>query len=124
MVLKCIMWSTSVIQTMLAVANVPFSNNGDLQGTTNLGCAALEAILADKTFQPGQEVYNYEASQFWSNTEILNPACIFRPSSANDVAAAVLAARLTSSKFAVRGGGHMAIKAGSARGIFPKIDFR
>lgn len=76
----------------------------------NLACETLHAIFPDKTFRSGDDVYEYEAKNFWSNHEILEPACVFRPTSPEDVATAVLASSLTSSQFAVRGGGHMGIK--------------
>lgn len=76
----------------------------------SLGCSTLELIHGSKTFYPGDSTYEYENQQFWSNTQILSPKCIFRPTSADEVAAAILTSRLTQSKFAVRGGAHMAIE--------------
>lgn len=73
------------------------------------GCAALTKVLPSKVFYEGSAVYKYENSQFWSNNEILDPLCVFRPTSAADVATAVKALKSSSGSFAVRGGGHMGI---------------
>jgi FAD/FMN-containing dehydrogenase len=40
----------------------------------------------------------------------MDPECVFRPSSADEVAQAVQIMQDTQTQFAVRGGGHMAIK--------------
>ncbi|KAI9151611.1 hypothetical protein HJFPF1_08818 [Paramyrothecium foliicola] len=74
------------------------------------GCSALRLTNSAKTFVPGNAVYEYEVKNFWSNHQILSPACVFRPTSAEDVAAALLINEVTGTKFAVRGGGHMGIK--------------
>ncbi|RDW84878.1 hypothetical protein BP6252_02468 [Coleophoma cylindrospora] len=74
------------------------------------GCVALESAFPTKVFYPGSTVYSYENSQFWSNTEILSPICIFRPTSASDIATAFTTIESTAAEFAVRGGGHMGIK--------------
>lgn len=53
----------------------------------------------------------YLANGQRSNTEILTPACVFRPVSAGDVSVAVTTLqRGNGTAFAVRGGGHMGIK--------------
>jgi hypothetical protein len=76
----------------------------------NAGCDALERAHADRTFVAGQPVYDFEVRNFWSNFQILKPACVYRPTCAAEVAAAVRASDKTSTQFAVRGGGHMGIK--------------
>lgn len=85
--------------------------------STNNGCDALLASLPDRLYFPGSSVYDYEVNNFWSNTEILAPACVFRPESANDVASAVVHLTQNHSEFAVRGGGHMGIKVWSSSGL-------
>ncbi|KAF5672284.1 hypothetical protein FHETE_3782 [Fusarium heterosporum] len=74
-----------------------------------LGCNALKLAFPDKTFSPKNPVYEYEAQDFWSNNEILSPACVFRPSSAQHVSKAAQLMGVSLTSFAVRGGGHMAI---------------
>ncbi|CRK29900.1 hypothetical protein BN1708_018387, partial [Verticillium longisporum] len=75
-----------------------------------LGCAALKLVHPAKVFYPGDAVYEAENKAFWSNTQLMNPKCIFRPVNAEDVSAGILNSRLTQTKFAVRGGAHTAIK--------------
>jgi len=75
-----------------------------------VGCTSLQNAFPSKTFFPGHEVYDFEKTNFWSNHEILSPKCVFRPETAQDVAAAVITLREDCTQFAVRGGGHMGIK--------------
>ena len=74
------------------------------------GCDALSKNVPNTIFYRGDDVYKYESKQFWSNNEIMDPECVFRPSSADEVAQAVQIMQDTNTQFAVRGGGHMAIK--------------
>ncbi|KAI1857468.1 hypothetical protein JX265_011203 [Neoarthrinium moseri] len=73
-------------------------------------CAALGLKFPSKVFYPGDTVYEYETQAFWSNTELMNPTCVFRPESASDVSGGVGLSRESKTNFAVRGGGHMGIK--------------
>ncbi|KAH6660933.1 FAD binding domain-containing protein [Truncatella angustata] len=85
----------------------------DPRGTNSsgtVGCAALEIKFPGKTFYPGDEVYEYETQAFWSNTELMTPACVFRPESASDISEGIFISKNTETDFAVRGGGHMGIK--------------
>ena len=75
----------------------------------NAGCSAIELALPGKVFYQWDAVYHQEKNAMWSNTQILTPACVFRPESAADVAAGIKAVVRTASEFAVRGGAHMAI---------------
>lgn len=74
------------------------------------GCAVLANRFPTKVFYPSNNVYEYENAEFWSNTQLLDPACIFRPSSAKDVSDGIKILDAASGKFAIRGGGHMGIK--------------
>lgn len=85
-------------------------NTRSTNSTGTVGCAALEIKFPGKTFYPGDEVYEYETQAFWSNTELLNPTCVFRPESASDVSESIFISKKTETEFAVRGGGHMGIK--------------
>lgn len=77
----------------------------------NAGCAALTVALGpSKVFYPSSPVYKYENTQFWSNFQILSPQCVFRPTSADDVAKGIKTLKAVSGTFAVRGGAHMGIK--------------
>jgi hypothetical protein len=74
------------------------------------GCTALAQSFPGKVFVPGDAVYKYENAQFWSNTEIMSPLCIFRPTSTMDVSNGIKALANEGMEFAVRGGGHMSKK--------------
>jgi hypothetical protein len=74
------------------------------------GCDALSENVPNTIFYRGDDVYKYENTQFWSNNELMDPECVFRPSSADEVAQAVQIMQDTNTQFAVRGGGHMAIR--------------
>ncbi|KAL4730994.1 hypothetical protein ACLX1H_003036 [Fusarium chlamydosporum] len=76
---------------------------------SDTGCEVLKLTFPNATFSPEDAVYEYESQNFWSNNEILNPACVFRPTSPTEVAEAVKLMALGLTSFAVRGGGHMAI---------------
>lgn len=74
------------------------------------GCNTLSDNVPNTIFFRGDDVYEYENTRFWSNNEIMDPECVFRPSSADEVAQAVQIMQDTNTQFAVRGGGHMAIR--------------
>jgi len=76
-------------------------------------CEALAQVLPGKVFYPRSNVYQYENAEFWSNTELMSPDCVFRPVSAGDVSTGVKTLRSVNGKFAIRGGGHMGIKVDS-----------
>lgn len=73
------------------------------------GCDALSEHVPNTIYYRGDDVYNYESTQFWSNNELMDPECVFRPTTADEVAQAVQIMQDTNTQFAVRGGGHMAI---------------
>ncbi|RYP26986.1 hypothetical protein DL767_007849 [Monosporascus sp. MG133] len=73
------------------------------------GCSALAGPLPSQVFLPGSDVYDYEVGNFWSNTQIRQPACVVRPTSARDVSTVVRGSRATGTHFAVRAGGHMPV---------------
>ncbi|KAJ5740198.1 hypothetical protein N7493_000070 [Penicillium malachiteum] len=74
------------------------------------GCQALKKPLSDAVFYPNTDVYEYEAQNFWSDTEILSPGCVFRPQSSAQLAKGLEALVKADAEFAVRGGGHMGIR--------------
>lgn len=77
---------------------------------TSAGCKALNKSLSSAVFAPSSTVYQYEAQNFWSNTEIMSPGCVFRPQSAEELGQGVKALVDAEAQFAVRGGGHMGIR--------------
>lgn len=66
--------------------------------------------MPSKVFAPGDTIYDYEVGHFWSNTQILKPSCVVRPTSTDDVSTVIKTSRSTGTKFAVRAGGHMPIR--------------
>ncbi|EPS32646.1 hypothetical protein PDE_07606 [Penicillium oxalicum 114-2] len=66
--------------------------------------------LNDSVFATGSSVYNWETKEFWSNTELMAPGCVFRPKNSRQLGQAVKALVQADAKFAVRGGGHMGIR--------------
>lgn len=82
-----------------------------LAGASNLtkGCNVLNGAL-DEVYLPSTTVYEYEAQNFWSNTEIMAPGCVFRPQSSAQLARGIEKLVAAQAEFAVRGGGHMGIR--------------
>ncbi|CBF86739.1 hypothetical protein AN2387.2 [Aspergillus nidulans FGSC A4] len=74
------------------------------------GCAALKKDIPNSLFERNSTVYNDESNNFWSNTEIMSPECVFRPESATELGTAIKLLKRTNTQFAVRGGGHMGIR--------------
>ncbi|CAI7655111.1 unnamed protein product [Penicillium palitans] len=74
------------------------------------GCKALQTPLGDSLFFASSRVYKYEAANFWSNTELMAPGCVFRPQSSAQLAEGIVALANANAQFAVRGGGHMGIR--------------
>lgn len=103
------MFGSSTIVSLLSMTAV-FANPSHATIMKNLGCKALELSMPSLTFWPGNSVYEFESQDFWSNFQILGPACVFRPTTAAHVSAAALLMGTTQTAFAVRGGGHMAIQ--------------
>lgn len=74
------------------------------------GCQTLKNAQSDSVFAKDSVVYAYESENFWSNTEILSPECVFRPQSGKQLSSGLQELVKSQSQFAVRGGGHMGIK--------------
>jgi hypothetical protein len=82
---------------------------GSTKSIHNAGCGLLSQYFEKDVFYPGSTVYNYENNDFWSTTEILSPACIYRPTTGAAVGAAVEILQQSNTQFAVRSGGHMPV---------------
>lgn len=74
------------------------------------GCNALKGPVGNSLFFIDSLVYQYETNNFWSNTEVMSPGCVFRPQSSSQLAEGLTALVDAEAKFAVRGGGHMGIR--------------
>lgn len=65
-----------------------------------------KAGLASQVLLPSDPDYAGREDSYWCNDAKLGPACILRPRSAEDVAAALKALVSAGHKFAIRSGGH------------------
>ena len=73
------------------------------------GCKALSSVLPNNTFSPLASTYNASILSYPFLQLRLQPYCIFRPSSTEDVATAVNVLKYSNhTKFAIKGGGHNA----------------
>ncbi|KAI8299942.1 hypothetical protein K4K61_010244 [Colletotrichum sp. SAR11_59] len=70
-------------------------------------CDQLSAIASNATLFPNSTAYETQRINFWDKRANLSPACIYMPSTADDVAKAVQIFHANKAPFAVKGGGHM-----------------
>lgn len=101
------------VSTLVSLAGVVFGSHLVDVSTVSNGCTALSARLSDAVFFKNSSVYQYEAQEFWSNTEKMSPSCVFRPQSSQQLAKGLESLVDAEAKFAVRGGGHMGIRVGN-----------
>jgi hypothetical protein len=93
----------------MRVASTILPLAGSLMADASLvsaGCRALNAQVNNAVFFQNSSVYEYEAQEFWSNTELMYPGCVFRPQSSAQLGKGVQALVNANAQFAVRGGGH------------------
>lgn len=76
-------------------------------------CSKLSSLYTDKLIYPNSTNYTTEATAQWDLRSTLEPACIFLPTSAEEVASAVTELVACDAQFAVRGGGHMNVRTSS-----------
>ncbi|KAL5363590.1 hypothetical protein BJX96DRAFT_187108 [Aspergillus floccosus] len=98
------------VSTLVPLVGMVFGPHLVGASTASSGCTALSARLSEAVFFQNTAVYEYEASQFWSNTELMSPGCVFRPQSSQQLAKGLKSLVDAEAKFAVRGGGHMGIR--------------
>ncbi|KAH7381735.1 putative FAD dependent oxidoreductase [Pyrenochaeta sp. MPI-SDFR-AT-0127] len=91
-----------------AVLGNPFTSKSPFTGISK-ACNSLADTYTDSVFFPSSAVYEDIRQDYWSNSSILSPACIFTPASAKEVSAAVKTFRRFNAPFAVRGQGGMPI---------------
>lgn len=101
---------TSCLLAAAATSSVATGETLKRQERSKAGCDALATAAPDKVFFPDTPVYQYENGEFWSVTQLMDPACVFRPTSVEDVSQAVKSLVKAKAQFAIRGGGHMGIK--------------
>ncbi|PYI00583.1 FAD-binding domain-containing protein [Aspergillus sclerotiicarbonarius CBS 121057] len=77
-------------------------------------CSALPRLYPGHVLQRSTAAYSTWDASFWSQQqEQVDPACVFQPSSAVDVAVGLLLTELTLCPFAVKSGGHAAFAGAS-----------
>ncbi|ETS78416.1 hypothetical protein PFICI_10478 [Pestalotiopsis fici W106-1] len=72
-------------------------------------CSSLEQSWANVTYYPGNSNYTELNEDYFSADSWLSPACIFAPTTAEQMSGAVQILARTGVSFAMRGGGHMPI---------------
>ncbi|KGO52166.1 FAD linked oxidase, N-terminal [Penicillium expansum] len=99
-----------VISPMFSLAGIVAASMATAAPNVSAGCRALQTLLENSLFFVSSSVYKYEAANFWSNTELMAPGCVFRPQSSAQLAEGIVALGNANAQFAVRGGGHMGIR--------------
>ncbi|KAI3316785.1 hypothetical protein HD806DRAFT_419792 [Xylariaceae sp. AK1471] len=98
---------------LLALARVPASltlrDSTAFAASGSRACMQLASKFPSDVFWPPSDTFQTESSDIYSETCILSPTCVFEPSSAASLAAAVKIIKAECSKFAVRAGGHMPV---------------
>lgn len=101
----------SNLLSALPLAAAVAASNVQTRDGVYKGCTNLTKQFPTDVFVRGHNVYEYETEdQYWSNTEIMNPDCVYLPQSAADLASAIKILTEAGSLFAVRGGGHMGVR--------------
>jgi hypothetical protein len=79
-------------------------------------CNALQHIFGnDHVLLNGSTAYNAFTDAYWAAQQVIvEPFCVFKPSTTRDVSTVVLLSRLTQCPFAVKSGGHAAFAGASS----------
>ncbi|PYH33477.1 FAD-binding oxidoreductase [Aspergillus neoniger CBS 115656] len=79
----------------------------DLETGARCACNNLAVSYSNLMIYPGSANYTSQVTNYWDIRADLDPACIFLPTSAEQVADAIGLFATCGAQFAVRGGGHM-----------------
>ena len=79
----------------------------DLGTGARCACSKLAVSYSNLIVYPWSANYTSQVTNYWDIRADLDPACIFLPTSAEQVADAVGLFATCGAQFAVRGGGHM-----------------
>lgn len=102
-------------------ASPPQFSNSSLAGTTvttdfgtftyskasACACSQLSTSYSENLFFPNNSNYTHYNLEAWDKRTNADPACIFRPVTADQAAAGVGIINTCDAQFAIRGGGHM-----------------
>ncbi|KAI0107965.1 FAD-binding domain-containing protein [Hypoxylon sp. NC0597] len=103
---------------LLALDVAAFSPSGINEKKSNLGylheraagaCDALSAALPEHVFWPNSSQYLNQSQNVWSQTCVLEPLCVFEPSTVSALSEGLKLIRDAKSPFAFRAGGHMPV---------------
>lgn len=107
------------VQTaVLSLVGAAASSVATESPNVSIGCQVLQTSLGGWLFFSSSSVYNYEAANFWPNTELMAPGCVFRPQSSAQLANGIEVLANANAEFAVRGGSHMGIRVSFAAFLF------
>lgn len=91
----------------------------DLETGAKCACTKLAGLYSNLVLYPESANYTSQATSYWDIRADLDPACIFLPTSAEQVADAVGLFATCGTQFAVRGGGHMNVGKLLTRSLYP-----
>ncbi|EMR66280.1 putative fad binding domain-containing protein [Eutypa lata UCREL1] len=94
--------------TLFAAASAQLSSNSSAFAiNVDCACSELSQKLPDSVLVPSSENFTVETKNFWDVRSAVAPACMFFPTSADEVAEGVSVIASCDAQFAIRGGGHM-----------------
>lgn len=84
----------------------------DLTTTAACACNQLAALFPNGVLSPNSTNYTAVNIETWDIRTDLDPACIFQPETADEVAKGISVLSTCDAQFAIRGGGHMNVSIG------------
>lgn len=99
---------SSTLLTCFALTGASIATDAQLI-LSKINCIALNTLFREQVSYPKSPAYSTTNSQFWDQTCMLSPTCIFYPTSARDVSIALKYLTLVKGRFAVKSGGHFSI---------------
>ncbi|KAF3143024.1 hypothetical protein TWF569_007429, partial [Orbilia oligospora] len=114
LILSCSGTMKTVLAHGLVASRSILSNGLDLAGVTEFSraqvcCLALKGISAKAVSFSGSSTYTNETHNYFSAANIVQPACVFSPETAEHVAYAIRIFNSANCSFSVRSGGHLPI---------------
>ncbi|RDW88449.1 hypothetical protein BP6252_00481 [Coleophoma cylindrospora] len=103
-------FKVSLAGCLMAAATVCASSVvtvAELSVGANCACTQLASTYGSLVLTSNSTTYAAETIDYWDVRADLQPGCIFKPNTANQVASAVSTLVSCGAQFAVRGGGHM-----------------
>ncbi|KAI1409849.1 FAD-binding domain-containing protein [Hypoxylon sp. FL1857] len=82
---------------------------GHLRERATSACDALSAALPEHVFLPNTAQYLNQSQDVWSQTCVMEPLCVFEPSTVSALSQGLKLIRDAESQFAFRSGGHMPV---------------